>query len=103
MLISAIMPIMSIYNLPHGQYRYSGHVVNLPQDVLSFATSLPSLPSEIDVLKTDWTHNFTLLTIFTDDKQLHISTCNGCENLELVIACNYAARSGSPHLCNAHY
>jgi len=50
MLISAMMPIMSIYRLPLGQYGYSGHVVNLPQDVLSFATSLPRLPSEIDVL-----------------------------------------------------
>jgi len=50
MLISAVMPIMSIYRLPIGQYGYSGHVVNLPQDVLSFATSLPRLPSEIDVL-----------------------------------------------------
>ena len=49
MLISAIMPIMSIYRLPHGQYGYSGHVINLPQDVASFATSLPRLPSELDV------------------------------------------------------
>ena len=60
MLISAVMPIMSIYRLPHGQYGYSGHVVNLPQDVLSFATSLPRLPSEIDVLvvkkEKDQTH-----------------------------------------------
>jgi len=31
MLISAIMAIMSIYRLPHGQYGYSGHVVNLPR------------------------------------------------------------------------
>ena len=30
MLISAVMPIMSVYRLPQG---YSGHVVNLPQDV----------------------------------------------------------------------
>ena len=44
------MPIMSIYRLPHGQYGYSGHVINLPQDVVSFATSLPRLPSELDVL-----------------------------------------------------
>jgi len=29
-------------------------------------------------------------------KQLHIGTCNGCENSESVIASNYAARSGSP-------
>ena len=30
-----------------------------------------------------------------NSKQLHIGTCNGCENSESVIACNYAARSGS--------
>ena len=41
---------MSIYHLPHGQYSYSGHVINLPQDVASFATSLPRLPSELDVV-----------------------------------------------------
>ena len=50
MLISAVMPIMSIYRLPHGQYGYSGHVINLPQDVASFANSLPRLPSELDVI-----------------------------------------------------
>ena len=47
MLISAVMPIMSVYRLPHG---YSGHVVNLPQDVASFAQSLPRLPSDLDVI-----------------------------------------------------
>ena len=41
MLISAVMPIMSLYKLPHGQYRYTGHVVNLPQVVASFAYNLP--------------------------------------------------------------
>ena len=50
MLISAVMPIMSVYRLPQGQYGYSGHVVNLPQDVASFAQSLPRLPSELDVI-----------------------------------------------------
>ena len=50
MLISAVMPIMSIYKLPHGQYEYSGHVVNLPQDVASFAQSLPRLPSDLDIV-----------------------------------------------------
>ena len=39
-LISVVMPIMSIYCLSHGQYCYSGHVVNLYQDVLYFSTSL---------------------------------------------------------------
>ena len=43
MLISAVMPIMSIYKLPHGQYGYSGHVV-------SFAQCLPRLPSNLDVI-----------------------------------------------------
>ena len=50
MLVSAIMPIMSIYRLPLGQYGYTGHIINLPQDVISFAHSLPRLPSELDVL-----------------------------------------------------
>lgn len=49
---------MSIYRLPLGQYGYSGHVVNFPQDVRSFARSLPRLPSEIDVLviRRDYEH-----------------------------------------------
>lgn len=50
MLICAVMPIMSIYHLPLGQYGYKGHVINLAQDVVSFALSLSSLPSELDVL-----------------------------------------------------
>ena len=50
MLISAVLPIMSLYRLPHGQYGYSGHVINLPQDVASFASSLPRLPSELDII-----------------------------------------------------
>ena len=50
MLVSAVMPIMSIYRLPLGQYGYTGHVINLPQDVVSFANSLPRVPSELDVL-----------------------------------------------------
>ena len=50
MLVSAIMPVMSIYRLPLGQYGYTGHVINLPQNVVSFAYSLPRLPSELDVL-----------------------------------------------------
>ena len=50
MLISAVIPIMSIYRLPHGQYGYKGHVINLPQDIMTFATSLPRLPKELDIL-----------------------------------------------------
>ena len=50
MLISAVLPIMSLYKLPYGQYAYSGHVINLPQNVASFANTLPRLPSELDVI-----------------------------------------------------
>ena len=50
MLISAVMPIMSVYRLPQGQHGYRGHVVNLPQDIASLAHCLPRLPSELDVI-----------------------------------------------------
>ena len=50
MLISAVLPIMSLHWLPHGQYAYSGHVIILPQDIVCFANSLPQLPSEIDII-----------------------------------------------------
>ena len=50
MLVSAIMPMMSIYRLPLGQYGYTSHIINLPQDVILLAYSLPRLPSELDVL-----------------------------------------------------
>ena len=42
MLISKVPPIMSIYCLPHSQFGYSGHILNVPQDVNSFANELPS-------------------------------------------------------------
>ena len=41
---------MSIYQLPLGQYGYTGHVIDPPQYVISFAHSLPRLPSELDVM-----------------------------------------------------
>ena len=55
MLISAVMPIMSVYRLPQGQY---GHVINLPQDEAAFAQTLPWLPSQLAARKegTSQTH-----------------------------------------------
>ena len=50
MLISPVMPIMSVYQLPLGQYGYSGHVINLPQDVASFVRSLRRVPSQLDLV-----------------------------------------------------
>ena len=50
MLIAAVLPIMTLYRLPHGQYGYSGHVINLLQDIGSFAISLLRLPTELDMI-----------------------------------------------------
>ena len=41
---------MSIYHLPQGQYGYHGHAINMPQDVITFASLLPRLPRNLDVL-----------------------------------------------------
>ena len=35
---------------PARTVRYKGHVINMPQDLSVFATSLPRLPSELDVM-----------------------------------------------------
>ena len=50
MLISAVLPIMTLYRLPHGQYGYSGHIINVPQDVASLADKLPRTPADLDVV-----------------------------------------------------
>ena len=42
--------MMSVYCLPHGQYGYSGHVINLSQDIASFVDSLPRHPSNLDII-----------------------------------------------------
>ena len=46
MLISAVMPIMSIYRLPHGQLGYKGHVINFPQKVTAFLSMTLNLNCE---------------------------------------------------------
>lgn len=50
MLISKVLPIMSIYRLPHGQYGYGGHILNLPQDVTSFINNLPRSVATLDII-----------------------------------------------------
>ena len=50
---SAIRPLFTepvTYHLPHGQYRYSGYVIILPQDFTTFANSLPRMPSDLDII-----------------------------------------------------
>ncbi|PKB95056.1 hypothetical protein RhiirA5_437452 [Rhizophagus irregularis] len=49
-LIAQIFPVVSVYNLPGGQYAYRGNVINFPQDVQKFVTHLPRDPSSLDLL-----------------------------------------------------
>ena len=50
MLIARALPIMRVYIKPGGQRGYSGHCVNLPQNVKELATSLPRYPKELSVI-----------------------------------------------------
>ena len=50
MLISPVIPMILLYCLPHGQYGYNGHVINLPQDVASFVNTLPRHPNDLDII-----------------------------------------------------
>ena len=50
MLISAVMPIMTVCQLPYGQCGCRGHIINLPQDVYTFATRLPHHPASLDII-----------------------------------------------------
>ena len=77
LFISAVMPIMSIYRLPLGQYEYAGHVINLPQDVVSFTQYLSA---ELDASLAPWRlrHPSNIIIIvyanYFTSKMLHLLT-----------------------------
>ena len=50
MLIARALPIMHIYLKQGGQRGYSGHCVNLPQNVDELAKSLPRYPKDLFVI-----------------------------------------------------
>ena len=50
MLIARALPIMTVYIKPGGQRGYSGHCVNLPQNVQELALSLPRFPKDLSVI-----------------------------------------------------
>ena len=50
MLIARALPIMRIYIKPGGQRGYSGHCINLPQQVKELASSLPRFPKDLPVI-----------------------------------------------------
>ena len=50
MLIARALPIMRIYIKPGGQRGYSGHCINLPQNIRDLAHSLPRYPRDLAVI-----------------------------------------------------
>ena len=50
MLIARALPIMRIYIKPGGQRGYSGHCINLPQDLNELASVLPRCPKDLSII-----------------------------------------------------
>ena len=50
MLIARALPIMRVHIKPGGQRGYSGHCINLPQDIKELASSLPRYPKDIALI-----------------------------------------------------
>ncbi|XP_020915212.2 uncharacterized protein LOC110252718 [Exaiptasia diaphana] len=50
MLVARALPIMRVYIKPGGQRGYSGHCINLPQNVKELALSLPRYPKDLSVI-----------------------------------------------------
>lgn len=54
MLIARVNPVLRIYQLraygSPGQYRYSGNIINVEQDIQSLATTLPQTSSNLNIL-----------------------------------------------------
>ena len=49
LLIARVVAMVSVHRLPFGQYSYSGHVINFPQDITELTNVLPRLPSEVGI------------------------------------------------------
>ncbi len=50
MLIARALPIMRVYIKPGGQRGYSGHCINLPQNVTELVTSLLRYPKDLAII-----------------------------------------------------
>jgi hypothetical protein len=50
MLIARALPIMRVYIKPGGQRGYSGHCINLAQNVTELAVSLPRYPKDLAII-----------------------------------------------------
>ena len=50
MLIARSCPIMRVIHLKGGQLGYGGHVVNVAQDITTFAATLPRLAADVPII-----------------------------------------------------
>lgn len=50
MLIARALPVMRVYIKPGGQRGYSGHCINLPQNVKELASVLPRYPKDLSII-----------------------------------------------------
>lgn len=50
MLIARALPIMRVYIKPGGQRGYSGHCINLPQNIKDLVLTLPRYPKDLSVI-----------------------------------------------------
>ena len=49
-LIARALPIMRVYIKPGGQRGYSGHCINLPQNITDLALTLTRYPKDLSVI-----------------------------------------------------
>ena len=49
-LIARCCPIMRVLHLKIGQLGYGGHVVNVAQDITTFAATLPRLAADVPII-----------------------------------------------------
>lgn len=50
MLIACALPIIRVYIKPEGQRGYSGHCINLPQNIKGLILTLPRYPEDLSVI-----------------------------------------------------
>ena len=50
MLISLISPILQVKHARGGQYKYNGHTISFPEQIVQISNLLPRKLSEIDIL-----------------------------------------------------
>ncbi|CAB4011401.1 ATP-dependent DNA helicase PIF1 [Paramuricea clavata] len=73
MLIARALPIMRIYIKPGGQRGYTGHCINLPQNVAELAISLPRYPKDLAVIIIKVKD---LMTVETEDDIVSDDNCS---------------------------